>query len=121
MFGEFAHAMPMDASAPGDAAVATTAQQPACLDHMGARAPVNQPEESAGKAGNAHHGPAHDGAAHDMDCCESGSCECPCLHISAVAASSLTVNLMLLSQTRLPVFADGLMQERLYLLLRPPA
>lgn len=115
--GEFAHAMPESGDAVhSDLAAAAQPHEPPCPDHTGKPAKAQQSADSVGPAANAHHG-----ASHDTDCCKTAGCKCACVHISAIAMSSFGLSVVLLDQSRVPVSAVGLMQDRLSVLLRPPA
>lgn len=117
VIGEFAHAMPHSGElAHSDAAVATQSQDSPCPDHAGKAADVKQSADSVGPAAS-----AHVNASNDTDCCKTTGCKCLCVHISAIAVPSIGLNVVLLDQSRVPVSADGLMQDRLSALFRPPA
>jgi len=115
IIGEFAHAMPHNVAAGhADAVVAAQSHEPPCPDHTGKTAGARQPADSVGPTAA-----ADNGAPHDTDCCNTAACKC--VHISAIATPSLAVNFAFLDQSGVPVFADGLMQDRLSALFRPPA
>ncbi|MGH8174822.1 MAG: CopL family metal-binding regulatory protein [Steroidobacter sp.] len=110
VLGEFVHAAPQV----HEGATPASQSQQACPDHAGGPSP-DLAEES-------HHGTPVDAAPNDAeDCCDTGSCECPCVHVSAMAAPSVAVNLVSPPQTRTAIFADGLLQHRLFAPFRPPA
>lgn len=117
ILGEFAHGMPHHGeTAPADLTVAAQPQEAPCPDHAGQPAGGKQSADSVGPTANAHHG-----ASHHTDCCNTAACKCLCVHIAAIATPSLAVELAFLAQSRVAVSADGLLQDRLSALFRPPA
>lgn len=58
--------------------------------------------------------------AGDAECCETGSCECPCLFGAAVV-SGVSITLAHMTESRATVCASGAMPDRLFTLFRPPA
>lgn len=116
IMGEFAHAMPHDHKpVAADSAVVAQGQEAPCPDHAGKSAHAMQSVDSEPIA------KVHSGASHDTDCCKTAGCQCLCVHISAIAMPFLGLNVVLLDQSRVPVSADGLIQDRLSALFRPPA
>lgn len=105
-FGEAAHAMPHEVAA-GEAAAATH-QQPC-------------PEHANGAAMHAADHMAGFDTANHKDCCGNGGCDCPCLHLFAVVAPTLTVPLAIIDQARVPASAAGQIADRVSALFRPPA
>lgn len=97
--GEFAHAFPHEAE-PSVAASSTEAA--ACPDH------VASPDDST---------PAEE----TKDCCKTGGCQCPCLHASAMVASSAMPAPAALDRRAAISCTLGLMQHRVNRLFRPPA
>ena len=84
------------------APAAAQADQQPCAEHVnGADAAVPAIE----LATSAHHG-----GEHDKDCCKATACECACVHVSALDAPSLTINLVLIDQGRVPTFTPGLLE-----------
>lgn len=116
IIGEFAHAMPHDGeTVHANTATAAQSHERPCPDHSG-KAETKQSADADGATANADHG-----ASHDSDCCKTAGCQCLCVHISVIAMPSFGLNVVLLDQSRAPVSADGLLQDRLSVLLRPPA
>jgi hypothetical protein len=114
VLGEFAHSMPQDRAATADSAAHL--RQSACPDHASKPAGAKQGSGSAliTKAGHS--------AAHDSHCCKSGVCQCPCVHISAMASPAPFVALVLLEHNGfVPASVEGLIQDRPGSLFRPPA
>lgn len=114
--GESAYAMPHSGeTVQANSAAQAQAHEP-CPDHSNKAVEVMQAAHSEGPTAAAHHGESH-----DTDCCKTAGCQSLCAHIAAVTMSSFDLNVVLRDQSRSPVSADGLMQDRLSELFRPPA
>lgn len=110
IMGEFAHGMAHDMTLHSEGAASTAETQP-CPDHAAG-------EDRSMPAGDiADHGDA----SHDLSCCESGSCECACVHVSAIANPSLAVELVVIDGSGDSALADGRLLGRPFALFRPPA
>lgn len=97
----------MTHEASANEAVAAAQQQP-CSEHLDGAA-----------SGAAEAADVANDTSSDKDCCAKG--ECHCVHTSAAVAPTLTVQLATIDQARMPAFAGGAIQDRLSVLLRPPA
>lgn len=114
--GEFAHAMPDDSQAASPNSAAQVQAHEPCPDHSSKAVEVMQTADSDDPAVA-----AHQGASHDTDCCKTAGCQSLCAHIAVVAMHSFDLNVVLRDHSGSPVAADGLMQDRLSELFRPPA
>lgn len=61
------------------------------------------------------------GAAGAQDCCQSGECECPCLHVPCAALDTLVLNPVATTSLRISRGVEGLVSQRPSGLFRPPA
>ncbi|MBM0105718.1 CopL family metal-binding regulatory protein [Steroidobacter sp. S1-65] len=117
VMGELGHAMPVEGAltAPGHA-MATGVNDPAqCHDA----------NESGNASAQAHHGEhSQNYAGHsagEQDCCETGECECPCLHVPCAALEAMAVGSIGATVPRILHGADGVISQRPSSLFRPPA
>ena len=76
--------------------------------------------ESASLDGDAHHHSLPSGEG-DHDCCKSGSCECPCTHVSAYVVALTTPPTGFPSRLTVIDCVVGPPCDRPNLLFRPPA
>lgn len=117
VMGELAHAMPVEgaASAP-EHAMATGMSDPAeCHD-------ADASDDASTKAHHGEHSQTHAShAAGEQDCCETGECECPCLHVPCAALDAMTVDSIAATVPRILHGADGVISQRPSRLFRPPA
>jgi hypothetical protein len=126
IMGEFAHAMPHQvASAAGDALVTANGQEVPCGDHAGpGKIEPGQSEQGQAAQLSSDSGAptakTHDSGAHETNCCET-TCNCPCLHLSAMAMPTALLSVAMLDQQLFPAAAPGHMPDRIFLLFRPPA
>lgn len=119
ILGEFAHAMPHPSErADPDSAGAAQQQEQPCPDHADMSNVARPSAESMDVTAEVHTGGASHG--HDVDCCKT-TCNCPCLHISAIETPALVMNLVILGQRSIPFAAIGHLPDRISLLFRPPA
>jgi hypothetical protein len=116
VLGEFAHAMPhQDESNNMQAPAAANAQEMPCPDH--AETPdADEPSPDSKDLTNTHHDPA----SQDTHCCQT-SCDCACLHLSALAISQGSAGVARREHLRIPVAVLGHTPDLIFLLLRPPA
>jgi hypothetical protein len=116
VLGESAHAMPhQDESNNAHPAAAANAQEMPCPDHAGTPDP-DEPSTDSKDLASKHHDPA----SHDTNCCKT-SCDCACLHLSALAISQVSAGVATREQLRVPAAVLGHTPDRIFLLLRPPA
>jgi hypothetical protein len=110
VMGEFAHGMAEGMTPHSEGAASTVETQP-CPDHAVG-------EDGAMPVGDIAD---QEGASHDLGCCESGSCECACVHVSAIASPSAAVELFVIDESGGSALADGRLLARPFALFRPPA
>lgn len=104
VIGELGHAMPMAALAPIEQATTELASEPPCADHA-----------ATGAAAEA------DRSTGEHDCCETGECECPCLHAPCAAIDAAIMNPVSTTLLRVLHGADTVSSQRPSGLFRPPA
>jgi hypothetical protein len=110
--GELGHAMPMAAMSSDADEMALVADDPAaCPEHE--QTPTNPP--------GAHHPDSSTEAPDQHDCCNTGECECPCLHVPGAALEADIANPPYVALHRIPDGLQGLMLRQLADLFRPPA
>jgi hypothetical protein len=119
VIGELGHAMPMADSMAMSAAhhhqmaaESSTATDPvACGEH-----------ESGSQIPASHHaGDAAVDSSGEQDCCQTGECECPCLHVPCAALDAHVLSPVATTLLRTPQRAEGLVTQRPSGLFRPPA
>ena len=124
VIGELGHAMPIHAGAvnsdahgahhAADASSGVFEAPVACGEHETGmqQAPVTHPLDS-------HSGDEATDA--EQNCCNSGECDCPCLHAPWAALDELVGISFVATFLRYPQGEDGLLAERPSRLFRPPA
>jgi hypothetical protein len=116
VLGEFAHAMPHEEpSNDWQVAAAEHAQELPCPDHAGTSDSSESPTDSEDLTSK-----SHDPASHSTHCCQN-SCDCACLHLSALAISNVTAGVATTEQHLIPAAQLGHTPDRIFLLFRPPA
>lgn len=114
MLGEFAYSMPHASEDVVTDQAAAQSQDAPCPDHADKSATDSSADSDLTAAKH------HAGAGHDGSCCKT-TCFCACLHLSAIVTPCSVENVGMLDQYRRPVLAIGPMQDRVSVLLRPPA
>lgn len=116
VLGEFAHAMPHHEKSEhsGLPAVAQTQEVP-CPDHEDAP-DATQRSTDTGE----HEGGVQSDDSHTLHCCNS-TCDCPCLHLSALASPAVTFRAAPVHESFVSSPTIGQAPGRIDRLFRPPA
>ncbi|HEY0684587.1 MAG TPA: CopL family metal-binding regulatory protein [Steroidobacter sp.] len=111
--GELGHAMPMGAMDVAEPAIsAMEGDSAACPEH----------DSGSAEMPTAHHADASaDHSSAKQDCCETGNCECPCLHVPCAALDAIILNPVAATSLLISHGTNGVISQRPSGLFRPPA